>query len=133
MTKYLVCYAVVFLSMLVIDAIWLGVVVKDFYKSQIGHLMADQVNFVAAGLFYFVYPMGLVYFASAVGLDSGEWKDTAVRGLIFGFVAYCTYDLSNLATLRGFPAQFAAVDIVWGSCVSAVAATAGMVVAKQFA
>jgi uncharacterized membrane protein len=131
MTKYLVCYAVALLTLLVIDGVWLGLVAKNFYKSQIGHLMAEQVNFVAAGLFYIVYPLGVVYFAASAGLDSGSWRDAALRGAIFGFIAYATYDLSNWATLKDFPAQMAVVDILWGSVLTALAATAGMLAARN--
>jgi uncharacterized membrane protein len=130
-TKYIVCYAATLLALLVIDGIWLGVVAKNFYQTQLAHLMADKVNFLAAGLFYIVYPAGVVYFASSVGLESGAWRDAAVRGAIFGFVAYATYDLSNWATLKDFPAQVAVVDMVWGAALTAVAATLGMLAARN--
>ena len=80
MTKYAVCYGVTLLTLLVVDGVWLGLVAKNFYQSQIGHLMAEKVNFLAAGLFYVVYPLGVVYFAAATGLESGEWRDAALRG-----------------------------------------------------
>jgi len=130
-TKYLVCYGLTLLTLLVVDGVWLGLIVKDFYKAQIGHLMAEQVNFLAAGLFYVIYPFGVVYFASSTGLASGDWRDAAMRGALFGFVAYATYDLSNWATLKGFPAQMAVVDIIWGSALTAWAATIGMLAARN--
>lgn len=130
MTKYIICYGATLLTLLVIDGIWLGFVAKGFYQSQIGHLMAERVNFIAAGLFYVIYPAGVVYFAGVAGLESGDWRDTAMRAAMFGFVAYSTYDLSNWATLKDWPAQFALVDILWGAAVTTVSATVGMIAAK---
>jgi uncharacterized membrane protein len=131
MPKYIVCYAATLLTLLVVDGIWLGVVAKSFYQTQIGHLMAEKVNFLAAGLFYVIYPLGVVYFAASAGLESGAWRDAAIRGAIFGFVAYATYDLSNWATLKDFPAQVAVVDMLWGAALTAVAATVGMLAARN--
>lgn len=131
MTKYLVCYAATLLTLLVVDGVWLGVIAKDFYRSNLGHLMAENVNFIAAGLFYVIYPLGVVYFAGSAGLESGAWRDATMRGAIFGFVAYATYDLSNWATLKAFPAQVAVVDIIWGAALTALAATVGMLVARN--
>jgi len=132
-TKHVVCYGVTLLTMLVVDGIWLGLVAKGFYKEHLGHLMAEKVNFLAAVLFYAVYPLGVVYFAASSSLDSGEWRDAALRGALFGFVAYATYDLTNWATLKDFPAQVALVDIIWGSALTALAATVGMLAAKNIA
>ncbi len=131
MTKYAVCYGVTLLTLLVVDGIWLGFVAKNFYQTQLAGLMAEKVNFVAAGLFYVIYPLGAVYFAGAPGLESGEWRDTALRAAVLGFVAYATYDLSNWATLKGWPMQLALVDILWGTALTAVAATLGMLAAKN--
>jgi uncharacterized membrane protein len=130
-TKYAVCYGVTLLTLLIVDGVWLGLVAKNFYQSQIGHLMAEKVNFLAAGLFYVVYPFGVVYFAASNGLDSGDWRDATLRGAILGLVAYAAYDLSNWATLKDFPAQMALVDIVWGTALTALAATVGMLAAKN--
>jgi len=131
MTKYIVCYIATLLALAVIDGIWLGVVAKNFYQTKLAHLMAEKVNFVAAAGFYLIYPIGVVYFAASAGLESGAWREAAMRGALFGFVAYATYDLSNWATLRGFPAQVALVDMVWGAALTAMAATIGVLVAKN--
>jgi len=130
-TKYLVCYAATLLTLLVVDGVWLGVIAKDFYRTNLGHLMAENVNFLAAGLFYVVYPLGVVYFAGSAGLESGAWLDATLCGALFGFVAYATYDLSNWATLKAFPAQVAVVDMIWGAALTAFAATVGMLAARN--
>lgn len=37
---------------LLIDAAWLGLIAPKLYKANIGHLMAEKPNFLAAGVFY---------------------------------------------------------------------------------
>ena len=44
---------------------------------------------------------------------------------MFGFFAYATYDLTNLATLKGWPLGLSLIDMAWGSLVSALATAAG--------
>ena len=50
-----------------IDAVWLGLVAPKFYRSQIGHLMADKANLPAALVFYLLFIGVLVYFVVAPG------------------------------------------------------------------
>jgi uncharacterized membrane protein len=51
---------------------------------------------------------------------------------MFGFFAYATYDLTNLATLKSWPVGLSIIDTLWGTAVSAVAATAGKATFDQF-
>ena len=54
-----------------------------------------------------------------------SWSKTIVLAALFGFVAYATYDLTNLATLKNWPVALSLLDMAWGSLLSVVAATAG--------
>lgn len=127
---YLAAYAGAAALFLVGDALWLGFVARDFYRAQLGELMAPQPNLVAAVAFYVLYVAGLVYFAIAPALGSGGWTTALVSGLLLGLVAYGTWDLTNLAVIRGFPAQIAMVDMGWGAVLTGLAATAGFFAAR---
>lgn len=105
--------------MAVIDAVWLSVVANKFYKSQIGPLLLDKPNLVAAILFYLIYVLGIVVFALSPALDGNSWKMALGLGALFGFVAYATYDLTNLSTLKGFTVKLVIVDMVWGTVLTA--------------
>lgn len=112
--KYLLLYvstAIIFFS---IDMLWLGVVAKDFYREKLGYLMADNVNWMAAVIFYLLYIGGILYFAIVPGLREGNWQTALIQGALFGFFCYATYDLTNLATLRDWPISVVFVDICWG-------------------
>lgn len=125
MTRLLSAYAAVALVMLAIDLVWLGAVAKPLYLQGIGHLMLEQPNLPAAVAFYVVYALGLMVFAVVPAARTRGWGSALWRGALFGFFAYATYDLTNLATLKGWPVWLAALDIGWGSLVSAVSAAAG--------
>ena len=125
MLKILATYLSTTLVMVIIDLVWLGFIAKPMYQAGIGHLMTDKPNLVAAFFFYALFPIGLMIFAILPESGSTAWQRTALQAALFGFFAYATYDLTNLATLKNYPLQLALVDMLWGSLVSAVAATAG--------
>jgi len=133
MLSYLAAYAATAVAFLAIDLLWLGVIAKSFYRDGIGHLMADPPNLMAAGVFYLLYPLGVMLFAVAPNAWLGGTASAAelpfsravIAGALFGLFAYATYDLSNLATLRGWPLRLSLVDIAWGAALTAAAAAAG--------
>ena len=110
------------LAFLLLDAAWLWAMGTRLYRPAIGHLMAAQVDWIAAALFYLLYLAGLLGFALAPSKDTGG---AAVRGALFGLVAYATYDLTNQATLRDWPWALTVIDLCWGAFASAVACAAG--------
>ncbi len=61
----------------------------------------------------------------AVLPGDGGWTRALLVGAAFGFFAYATYDLTNLATLKDWPVGITLIDIGWGVFVSAVSAAAG--------
>ena len=124
MNKLLLAYAATAAAMLALDMLWLGVIAKPLYQQGIGHLMAEKPVIPIAALFYALYPVGLMIFAVAPHA-AAEWHRGLLAGALFGFFAYATYDLTNLATLKNWPLGLALLDIAWGSAVSAVAAAAG--------
>jgi uncharacterized membrane protein len=120
--KLLSVFATTLAVFLVIDMIWLMGVAKSFYRSQLGALMADKVHMGAAGAFYLLYAFGLMMFVVLPHLARGDWLNAAVWGGLFGLVSYGTYDLTNLATLRGWPLLLSIVDLVWGGVLTAATA-----------
>ena len=63
-THVLLLYGITALTFFVIDLLWLGVVARSFYRSQLGHLMRPNVNWAAAFAFYVVFVVGIVYMAT---------------------------------------------------------------------
>lgn len=110
-------------AFLIIDFIWLKYVALDFYRSNIGHLMTDKPNLAVAGLFYLFYVVGVVILAVYPALEKQSWTIAALYGGLLGLVAYGTYDITNLATLRDWPPIVAVVDMIWGTLLTASVAT----------
>jgi uncharacterized membrane protein len=107
-----------------IDMIWLGIVAKGFYRNNLGHLLRPDINWAAALIFYLLYIVGILIFATLPALEKNSLRQAVVMGGLFGFFAYATYDLSNLATLRGWPVNVVFMDIIWGMALTASVAAA---------
>lgn len=125
MMPYVIAYvstAVVFFGL---DYLWLSRVAIGFYRRHIGDLLLATPNFAAAGLFYLVYVAGIVYFAVMPAVAGGGWLTALVGGAFLGLIAYGTYDMTNLATLKDWSLSVSLVDMAWGTVLTATAATAG--------
>ena len=125
MNKYVAAYAGTAIVMVALDMLWLGVIAKPMYQQGIGHLMAERPNIAVAVLFYLLYALGVVIFAVSPQHGGSSWTLTLTMGALFGFFAYATYDLTNLATLRDWPLRLSLIDMGWGTFVSAAAAAGG--------
>lgn len=112
-------FVATFVTMAVLDAIWLLGVARSFYRQHLGFLMAETPNWVAAGAFYVLYALGVAVFVVQPAVDGGSALSALWRGALFGLVAYATYDLTNMATLRGWPTIVTVVDLAWGTLLSA--------------
>lgn len=130
--KFGIAYAATAATMVALDLLWLGVVAKPLYQRGIGHLMADAPRITVAVAFYLLFAVGLVVFAITPGAASPGWARTAALAALFGFIAYATYDLTNLATLRAWPVGLSLLDMAWGTAVSTVAALAGRAAALRW-
>jgi uncharacterized membrane protein len=113
-SSFIKLYAVALVAFFVIDLVWLGVVARGFYQTQIGHLMKPNVNWTAAVAFYLIFLVGLVVLVVAPSVERESLAHAVLLGALFGLVTYAAYDLTNLATLEGFPLTVAMVDMVWG-------------------
>lgn len=107
----------------VLDAFWLTIVANKFYKSNIGTLLLEKPNMAAAVTFYVIYVVGVVVFALLPALEKGSWQQAMWLGALFGFVAYATYDLTNLATLKNWSLKVVIVDMAWGALLTGAVAT----------
>jgi len=130
---YVIAYistAVVFFAL---DYLWLTRIAIGFYREQIGSLMLASPNFAAAGVFYLFYVVGVVYFAVMPAVSAGSLVTALINGALLGLLAYGTYDMTNLATLKGWSLQMSLVDMAWGAFLTAIAAAAGYLAVSRFA
>jgi len=129
--KYLLLYVLTFVAFMAIDMIWLGTMTSRFYRPQLGDMLRPSPNWIVAVCFYLAYVVGVLVLAVLPGHDSGELWRATLYGALLGFVAYGTYDLTNLSALKGFPAVVAVVDLAWGTVLTAATATIGYFLAGR--
>lgn len=118
---FALAYALVTLVFLPLDALWLTTMAGRLYQPALGHLMAAEPRPLAIVLFYALYLAGVVAFAVRPGLAAEPLKSALKRGWFFGLVAYGTYDFTNQATLDRWPWFLTGIDLIWGSCLTALA------------
>lgn len=130
MKKYLTAYVSTLLVFLVCDGIWLGLLMGPQYRAWLGPLMLEKPVVGPAIAFYLLYAAGIVVFGVMPGLNRERVGRATAGSAFLGLMAYATYDLSNWATLQGWPGQMAMVDLLWGVVVSGLAGTGGYLVTR---
>ena len=125
MKTALFAYAGTFLTLLVCDGIWLGLVARNFYRDQLGALMLPSPNLAVAALFYLFFAAAVVVLAVLPALSAGSIATALLHGAILGLAAYGTYDITNLATLRNWPLTMSLIDMAWGTLLTALTAVGG--------
>jgi uncharacterized membrane protein len=131
--KWLWVYLASFAAFLAVDAVWLATMSGRFYRPRLGYLMREEPALGVALLFYVVYVAGVLVLAVSPALDSGSALKAAALGALLGLVAYGTYDITNLSTVRDWPVIVTAVDLVWGTSLTAAISTIGYYVARWLA
>ena len=121
MKRYAVLYLATLVVIIPIDFLFLGLVAKGFFTSQVGDMLGE-IKLAPAILFYLLYVVGIVIFVN--GSAATTWQSTLLYGALFGLFCYATFDLTALSLLRQWSWQVAIVDIAWGAVVTAVSSTA---------
>jgi uncharacterized membrane protein len=129
---WLIAYVTSALVMGGMDFVWLTNT-KPMYKRALGDALAADPDMRAGVAFYLLYLVGVMIFAVRPALASGDWRTATLFGALFGFFAYATYDLTNLATLKNFTLQATLCDLAWGTFITGTAATAGALAALKLA
>lgn len=129
--QWLLTYLAAGACFLALDLLWLGVVAGGTYRRMLGELLREQANVPAAAAFYLLFIALLCWFAVRPGIDGGL-AAAALNGALFGLATYATWDLTNLAVLRGFPAAIVPIDIAWGTTLCAAVATGAAWMARHW-
>jgi len=121
MKSLLASYVAALVALAILDGLWLGVVSREFYKARLGQLLLDRPIWWAAILFYLIHAAGIAVFAVPPAVAAGTWIAAVLYGALFGLCVYAAYDLTNLATLRGWSMTLSLVDLAWGAFATAAA------------
>lgn len=132
MKSFFIAYIAAIIAFLVIDGLWLGVVAKTFYAGKLGDLLRKDILPIPAMLFYLAYTAGLVFLAVRPSQPDISLISVVLYGALVGFLAYGTYNMTNLATLRDWPLAVSMVDLIWGTVLSASVAAISALALRQF-
>ena len=130
MKRFAAAYVVSGAVFVSIDLLWLALVMSKMFKAQMPQLILEQPKLAPAAAFYLLYPIGIAVFGV---LSANDWVRAVAMSALFGLLAYATYELTNLATLKGWSAQVALIDIAWGAALSGAAGALGYFAVRAWA
>lgn len=128
MIRYVAAYIATLVVFLAIDSVWLTVMANRLYKPTLGDILLPKFLPAPAIAFYLIFIVGVVIFAIAPAIKSGEWTSALLYGALFGFFSYGVYDFTNMATLRNWTLTITLADVVWGTVLTGTAATLGYLI-----
>jgi uncharacterized membrane protein len=116
---------------LVLDAVMLKSVIQPIFARYLGDQLFDGgFRLVPAALFYLVNMLGILWFASWPALQMGSPAHAAINGAILGLVTYGCYEFTSWAVMRDWHPQMVAVDLTWGTILTAVSAWGGVMITQ---
>lgn len=125
MNRYVVLYLATLCVIIPIDFLFLGIVAKGFFTSQVGDMLGE-IRLAPAILFYLLYVVGIMMFVSASATATRQ--SALLYGAMFGFFCYATFELTSLSLLKHWTWPVVLLDVAWGSFVTAVSAAAGLAI-----
>jgi uncharacterized membrane protein len=128
--RYAVLYLATLIVLVPVDFLFLGTIAKGFFASQVGDMLGE-IRLAPAILFYLLYVVGILVFASAP--VSATWQSSMLYGALFGFFCYATFELTSLSLLKHWTWPVVVLDVSWGAFVTALSSTAGLLLANQIA
>src|SRR5262245_53434753 len=126
MSHFAKLYVSILVLFMTLDAVWLGVVMSDFYKGELGSLarrQGDALNPIwwAVVAVYLILPLGIIWFVLPRVSEDSPVLSAALWGVIYGVITYGIYDLTNYATLDKWSLRYVVVDIAWGGVICGIA------------
>ena len=119
-------------AFMVLDGIWLGLLMRTFYREQLAPIVrlangGIAPNWPSAFVVYVLLGVGIALF---VVPRASTLSSAAAFGALFGLVVYGVYDFTNYSTLRQWPFVLTLADTAWGAMASALASVAVRFVAR---
>jgi uncharacterized membrane protein len=125
--RYVVLYVATLIVLIPVDFLFLGIVAKGFFISEVGDMLGE-IRLAPAILFYLLYVAGILVFVS--GPLASTWQSTLIYGALFGLFCYATFDLTSMSLLRHWTWPVVLVDVSWGAFVTALSSTVGLLISN---
>lgn len=131
MTHWIILWIAAAILFLAIDMVWLLWLGRSIYVTEIGDILRQQPNMAAAGAFYALYITGLMIMVIWPAVQAGSIVQGMLYGALLGLIAYGTYDLTNLAVMKGFTTKIALIDMVWGTFLTSSVSTFAVLIGTR--
>ncbi len=125
MKRYAILYLATLIVLVPIDLLFLSTFAKNYFESQVGDMLGAP-RLVPAILFYLLFTAGILIFVSAS--SDATWQSTLLYGALFGFFCYATFELTSISLLKHWTWGVVAVDMAWGTFVTGLSATLGLLI-----
>lgn len=132
MSNWIKMYMTSLVIFLAIDFVWLAFIAKKMYSQYLGYIMTKNILWWAAILFYMIFVAGLLFFVIEPSVKKQSIEYAVYAGAFFGVVAYATYDLTNLSTIKDWPIIITVLDLIWGAFISACTSGVSYMVIRKF-
>ena len=129
---YAKLFSVSLITFLILDAIWLGFVARNFYAKYLETYLTENVIWLSAIIFYLIFNVGLLLFVILPSIEKNSYSILILYSLLYGLVTYATYDLTNYATIKDWPLTVTIVDIIWGMFVAFASSSTAFLFHKYF-
>ena len=129
---YIKLFLASFVTFLLLDAIWLGLIARTFYAKNLALYLTDNVIWPSALIFYVIFNIGLLVFVILPSIEKNSYTTLVIYSLLYGLVTFATYDLTNLATIKDWPLIVSIVDMSYGMFVALASSSAAFYVNKYF-
>ena len=112
------------------DAVMLPKVVKPLFERHLGNAILRSPRLAPAVLFYVLYLAGMIWFAGWPALQESAPAMALLNGALLGLVAYGTYELVSWTVMRDWHPSMVAVDMAWGTALTAGSVWGGVMAAR---
>lgn len=133
MNKFIIAYAAILITYIILDAIWLGVISQSHYQEAIGHLMRKKYPYAPWIIFYVMYCAAIVYLAIYPHHLNTALIPVLINAAVLGMASYGAYNLTCYAILKDWPLNITLMDWAWGIFVTSASATVGFKAMQMFA
>lgn len=130
MKRTIVLYIATLLVLVPMDILFLGIVAKGFFTSQVGDMLGE-LRLAPAILFYLLYVVGILIFVN--GGAAATAGSALLFGALFGLFCYATFELTSMALLKHWTWMVVIVDVLWGTVATAVSSSVGLLIADRLA
>jgi len=104
--------------MLLLDYIWLGLLMNDFYREALGPVLRLEEGSISPRMLptvaiYLLMLLGILFFGYR--FNTTKRSTTIFYTALLGFFSFAVYDLTNWATLSHWSPMVVLADTLWGA------------------